>query len=274
MIMAKEKEAAIENGNELVKAENSLPISADFLSELQEDGGKGFEGVKASDVAIPYYGILQAMSPQVKRGPQQIVGAEEGDIFNTVTQEVIKSDVGIVSVPCVFQKAYVEWKPRDGGGGFVKQHPDELILNSTEKDQKGNNVLPNGNHIVETAYHYIIRIKEDGTIERAIISMTSTQLRSSRRWLAQQMGLQLNVGGKIFNPPPFSHSYLMKTVLQQKDQYVWSGWDIGHAQLLREKYVYDIAKKFASDIQGGLVKVAPPPSDSPMEGGTVDHDAF
>lgn len=269
--MTKEKEAV---GTDVVEAKNNLPVSADFLEELQADSGTGFENVTSADIAIPYYGILQAMSPQVKRGPQKIVGAEEGDIFNTVTQEVIKGSDGIVAIPCVFQKAWVEWKPRESGGGFVKQHFDDSLLPTTRQDEKGNNVLPSGNHLVETAYHYIVRLKEDGSIERALISMTSTQLRSSRRWLAQQMALQIRVGEKMINPPPFSHSYLMKTQLQQKDSYVWSGWDIGHATLLREKGVYDIAKKFARDIQEGLVKVAPPPTDAPVENGGSDHDAF
>lgn len=254
--MAKKEEV----GSEVVEAKVNLPVNTDFMEELQADSGSGFEGVSAADVAIPYYGILQAMSPQVKRGPQQIVGAKEGDIFNTVTQEVIPADVGMVTIPCVFQKAWVEWKPRESGGGFITQYYNDELMAKTHQDDKGNNVLPNGNHLVETAYHYVVRLREDGTVERAIIGMTSTQLRTSRRWLAQQMSLQMKVGEKIINPPPFSHTYLMKTCLQQKDQWVWSGWDIGPAQLIREKYIYDIAKKFANDVREGLVKVTPPPS--------------
>jgi hypothetical protein len=258
---------------DVVEAENNLPISADFMNEMSSDAGSGFEGVTSADIAIPYYGILQAMSPQVKRGPQQIIGAKEGDIFNTVSQEVVAGDAGIIVIPCVFQRAFVEWVPRNKGGGFVKQHSDESILQETVEDEKKNKVLPNGNHIVQTAYHYIVRVKENGNIERAIISMTSTQLKMSRRWLAQQMSIQLKVNDKTFNPPPFSHTYLMRSTLQQKDQFVWSGWDISNAQLIHDKLIYDLAKSFANDIKAGLVKVAPPPEETNATQEN-EHEAF
>lgn len=269
------KEEVVEEIGQVAIAKNSLPISADYLEELQNDSGSGFEGVTSADIAIPYYGILQAMSPQVKRGPQQIVTAKEGDIYNTVTQEVIPADKGIIVIPCVFQKAWVEWVPREKGGGFVEQHQDDGIMAKTVQDDKKNNVLPSGNHIVETAYHYVIRVKEDGSIERAIISMTSTQLKSSRRWIAQQMGIQLKVGERMINPPPFSHTYLFKTSLQQKDSWVWSGWDIGAATLIQDRDLYATAKEFANDIKKGLVKISPPPSDEvPQQSQVPDHEAF
>ena len=247
--------------NEVVEALNTLPIPAEFLEELAADAGQGFDNVTAADVAIPYYGILQSLSPQVARGPKQIVGARDGDIFNNVSQEVIKGDEGIIAIPCFFQKWWVEWTPRESGGGFVGQYPDDGILAKTTKDAKDNNVLPNGNHIVETAYHFILRVKQNNTFERAIIGMTSTQLKMSRRWLAQQMGLQIRVGQKIISPPPYSHMYPLKTALQQKDSFVWSGWDIGNAKIIEDADLYRAAKHFAQDIAANQVKVTPPPQD-------------
>lgn len=236
----------------------NLPISVDMAEELEKDVGKGFEGVTSNDIAIPYFSILQAMSPQVKRGPSQIVGASEGDIFNTVTQEFVNGDEGIRVIPCVFKKLWVEWTPRDSGGGFVQQFPDSSILEETVKDAKGNNVLRNGNHIVETAYHYVIRVYEDGRLERGMISMTSTQLKSSRRWMAMQMSLQLSVNGKKYNPPPYSHIYSLKTTMLQKDTNTWAGWSIGGATLISDLEVYKMARSFARDVQEGLVKVSAP----------------
>ena len=248
--------------NAVAEVKNSLPVAAEFLEELANDSGLGFENVTSADLAIPYYTVLQAMSPQVKRGPRQIVGAKEGDIYNTVTQEIISGDDGIVVIPCVFQKLYVEWTPRESGGGLVEQHASEAILAKTTRDPKGNYVLPNGNHVVQTSYHYVMRVKEDGTLERALISMTSTQLKMSRRWMALQMALQMSVNGKVITPPPYSHSYRLTSELQQKDEYVWSGWKIGNAEILKDQSVYRMAKQFANDISAGLVKVAPPDHDT------------
>lgn len=259
--------------NDIVAQENKLPIAADYLDELAQDSGKGFDGVTSADIAIPYYSILQAMSPQVKRGPSQIIGAEEGDIFNTVTQEFAKGDAGIIVIPCVFQKCWVEWTPRDSGGGFIQQHQSDEIMKQTTKDAKNNNVLPNGNHIVETAYHYVIRVHEEGSLERAIISMTSTQLKSSRRWMATQMGLQINVNGRMINPPPYSHQYVLTTTMLQKDSNTWAGWNIGKATMITNGDVYRAAKKFADDIRQGLVKVsAPEPEHTGSNDGGFSQD--
>ena len=263
--------------NKVVVQENKLPVAQEFLDELEQDAGKGFDGVTSADIAIPYYSILQAMSPQVKRGPSQISGAEEGDIFNTVTQEFAKSDEGIYVIPCVFQKCWVEWTPRDSGGGFIQQHPTDALMAETVKDAKNNNVLPNGNHLVETAYHYVIRVHDNGTLERAVISMTSTQLKSSRRWMASQMGLQINVNGRMVNPPPYSHVYHLTTTMLQKDSNTWAGWSIGKATQITDVGTYRVAKSFAEDIKKGLVKVsAPEPEHVAGDGNftSADTDKF
>lgn len=261
----KEQEAAASQA--LATQTSNLPISAEFASELEADASKGFEGVTSADLAIPYYGILQALSPQVKRGSQQIEGAREGDIINTVSQEIIKGEDGIQILPCLFQKAYVEWKPRESGGGFIKQHPDDSILKETTLDEKGNNVLATGNHIVETAYHYILRIWDDGRYEHALVSMTSSQLKTSRRWLSQQMAIQIRVGGRMINPPPpYSHSYTFNTIGLEKDSFSWFGWQVGKPKMVENIELYRVAKKFAADVRAGLVKVAPPPTDAPADG--------
>ena len=46
---------------------------------------------------IPFIGIIQALSPQLQKDdPLYIKGAEQGDIFNTVTQEIYKADEGFL----------------------------------------------------------------------------------------------------------------------------------------------------------------------------------
>ena len=49
---------------------------------------------------IPFIRILQALSPQLnKQDSLYIKGAEQGDIFNTVNQEIYKADEGVIVVP-------------------------------------------------------------------------------------------------------------------------------------------------------------------------------
>ncbi|MCI0559216.1 MAG: hypothetical protein MN733_12035, partial [Nitrososphaera sp.] len=106
----------------MVKARSELTV---FDSELYGNVlGAGLEGIGSNDVAIPYLSIIQALSPQYKKGPHRIEGAEEGDIYNSLTKHLVRGNIGLTVIPCVYQKRFVEWVPRSIGGGFVKSHQD------------------------------------------------------------------------------------------------------------------------------------------------------
>jgi hypothetical protein len=250
-MMSKKNEVAVKEEQPLVA----------FADDMMADAGLGFENVSANDVAIPYLKILQALSPEL-RGVTKVAGAEEGLIINTVTGQLMKE--GRV-IPCAFKKSYVEWTPREAGGGLVKEHTDEKILEKTKKNERGQDVLPNGNLIVTTAYHYVM-VVSDGGFERALLAMSSTQLKKSRRWLGQMMSLQVKMGDRSFTPPPFSHSYHVGTGMETKDTNSWYGWLINDPVMITDKGLYEAAKKFGSDVTAGLVKVSEPPAEGAPTG--------
>ena len=231
----------------------NLPVP---LSDMMADSSQGFENVSVQDIAIPFLQILQGMSPQVKRGPGQIEGAEEGNIFNSVTGEIFDGNEGIRVIPCAYQKKWVEWVTREEGGGFVRSHDSEDILSQCTRDERNRDVLSNGHLIVTTAYHYVLLVKPDKSYQRAVISMTSTSLKKSRKWNAQMIGLQMTRpdGGK-FTPPMFSHSYLLTTVVETKDANSWMNWSIGEPKLVDDPLLYQVAKKFSQDASGNKIKV-------------------
>ena len=210
----------------------NLPATTEMFTG---EASSGFEGIRPADVAIPFLFVLQSMSPQVKRGTaQHIVGAEEGKLFNSVTLEVLDPPARVV--PCAFQKAWVEWVPREAGGGFVKQHLDEAVMEKTTRNEKNIDVLANGNHIIPTAYHFCLVLKADGKMEKVVIAMTRTQLKKSRRWLSQMMSIQMRTpAGKLFRPPMFSHVYEIGTAVEQRDQYSWFGYTIGSPKVVDSK---------------------------------------
>jgi len=255
--MSKKQEVAVQQQGALVA----------FADDMLADAGLGFENVSANDVAIPYLKVLQALSPEL-RGVTKIAGAEEGLIINTVTGQLMKE---ARIIPCAFKKSYVEWTPREAGGGLVKEWTDEKILEKTKKNERNQDVLPSGNLIVTTAYHYVL-VLADGGFERALIAMSSTQLKKSRRWLGQMMALQVKVGEKSFTPPPFSHSYHVGTGMETKDANSWYGWLINDPKMVQDRNVYDAAKKFGQDVTAGLVKIAEPPSDAVAAG--ESHDLY
>ena len=90
--------------------------------------GKGMENVEASDISIPFLGIIQKDSKQLdKDEANYIEGAKEGQLFNTVTNELLGEEVYWVA--CCKERVYVEWTPFNEGGGYHGQHsPDSELV--------------------------------------------------------------------------------------------------------------------------------------------------
>lgn len=241
---------------------STAPVPADMMKSLAIDAqnASGFEAMGADDLAIPFLVVLQSNSPQV-RGSTKIKGAAEGMLYNTVSGLVY--DTPVRFVPCFFQKLYVEWVPREKGGGFVKQHPDATLLEKCTRNSKGQDQLPSGNLLVRTGYHYGLMLGKNGEAPQPmVIGMSSTQLKRSRRWNSQAMALKVNLGGKMVTPPLYSHSYLLSTVEETNDKGTWSSWDVSDPQMLDDPAIYQAAKDFHQAIRAGSVRVAPPPSQA------------
>ena len=102
------------------EASDLIPFDDDLLS-----AGTGLEEASADDYAIPFLRVLQSMSPQLKKSDgKYIQGAEEGNLFNTVTETLYDGTEGVTIIPCAYKKKFIEWVPRESGGGFVDDsHP-------------------------------------------------------------------------------------------------------------------------------------------------------
>lgn len=204
-------------------------------SDLLEHAGEGFEGADKDSFAIPFLAILQKMSPQVDEGDgAYIEGAKAGMIFNTVTQELYDGKTGVEVIPCKPHRSFIEWVPRDGGGGggFVGQYSvDEglELLTRTVKNEKGQDMLENGNYIADTREHYVLIVNEDGTTQPALISMTSTQIKKSKQWMYRMNNVRIMVKDQRIVPPSFALRWRMTTVPESNDKGSWSGWKIALA---------------------------------------------
>ena len=120
-----------------------IPFDDNLLSE-----GTGLEEASADDYAIPFLRVLQSMSPQLKKSDgKYIQGAEEGMFFNTVTESIYDGTEGVSIIPCAYKKKYIEWIPREKGGGFVSDEHDASILKQCKKNDKGRFIYTNDNEI-------------------------------------------------------------------------------------------------------------------------------
>lgn len=218
-----------------------------LLEEMRADAGAGQEGIGRDDVALPFIRVLQALSDEIsKRSENHIEGAEPGMFFNTVTRELFDGEKGIRVIPCSHQKSYVEWIPRDAGGGFVAEYPskDEAIAGSDPE-----------NEITDTANHYLLIETEKGWQE-ALFPMTSTKLRTSRRWNALvRMKKIEGEDGESFSAPAFSYVYRLKTVETENDKGRFFSLQVEEEERIEEPKLFHQAKRFWQLIRQGAVQV-------------------
>lgn len=234
---------------------NDLAVG-NLVDMFQESAGAGFEGMTANDMSIPYLTILQSASPQCKKSDSRYVkGAEEGVIYNTLTQELATE---VCVIPCVYEHVLQEWKPRSsgGGGGFVGSGPfSQARLDACRRDDKGKFILDNGNTLEDTMRYYVLVLDPvNQVINRAIISMASTQLKIARRWNSLMASTQLkNAKGQAFVPPMYASIYLMTTVGDSNTKGSWFSWaPIRVSMVDAEQFVK--AKEFVASIRSGEVK--------------------
>ena len=238
------------------------------LAVLASDSkdASGFGNLDMSrDIAIPYINILQSNSPQLNPSKaEHVEGAQVGQFYNTVTQEVSAS---LNVIPVLYQLRYVEWKPRESGGGFVESHhADSGILGKTKRDQiTFKDVLPSGNYIATTAYHYVLVQETDGSWSQAVISMTSTQLKKSRRWNSLMLTQKVEGPSGSFTPPTYAMIYKLTTVSESNDRGSWFGYQVEKTGQVEDAGIYNEAKSFSTAASRGDVEAKPVSEGEPVK---------
>jgi hypothetical protein len=214
------------------------------------------------DLALPFLKVLGQLSPEVNgRHAKHIQEAAPGMILNTVTNELYDGTKGIQVIPCYYKREYVEWKERgESLGAPVAIHStDSDVVSSAKRDTMNKDRLPNGNYLENTASHFVLVIGDTDidtrNISTALITMKSTQLKTSKKWNTMMLGIKLKGKDGLFTPPTYSHIYKLKTVQQSNDKGTWFGWDVNKLGPVQDKAVYDQAKSFSQNISKGNVKV-------------------
>ena len=232
------------------KNEGALALNSMF----EEDALSGFEGMNQDDFALPFLRLLTNTSPEVG----EVEGAMPGMVYNTVTGDLYDGKKGIEVVPCAYVRQYIEWAPRGSGSGApVAMYPATSDVLSRTHREPGDNkdYLDNGNYIENTANHYVMVIRDDGTPEPALISMKSTQLKKSRKWNSMMQSVKVAGKNGLFTPPMYSQVYRLTTVAESNDKGKWFGWEVERIGPVEDATVYQAAKAFALSVNAGDVKV-------------------
>lgn len=233
-------------------------VSTDVI-DMSDDAGKGLEGADKDSYAIPFLVMLQGLSPQI----ETVKGATPGQFINTITEELY-TEVQII--PCAFQRRFLRWAPRDEGGGFKGGYSpleveggqlDGLTKNEMGQPMIGKDVLR------DTRIHYVLVQDASGRWKPAVLSLSSTQIKKSKRLMSLIQGLELeDVDGKVFNPPSFSHMYRLTAVKEQNEKGSWWGIAIEIGDIIVSAPLYAAARQFSEEATAGNIIVSEPQEET------------
>jgi hypothetical protein len=113
----------------------------------------------------------------------------------------------------------------------------------------------NGSYLEETHQHFVVILNEDKTMQTALITMKSTQMKKSRKWNSMIQSRVMTGANGSFTPPRFSHVYHLKTVSEENSKGSWHGWEVSLDGPIEDANVYKTAKAFAQSIVKGEVNV-------------------
>lgn len=139
---------------------------------------RGKDNLTSDDVIIPRLAIAQSMSPQLKRH-ESVYNPElsEGDLFNTVTDEIYSGPVTIAIIALAKRAAVC-----DSAGRVIERNVDWYDPRcefSGEVDEKGKRLKP----IADRFYDYIVALVDEGepTGELAVISLKRTGIKVAKK---------------------------------------------------------------------------------------------
>ena len=231
--------------NVTTRKEGGLPSTALY----EGDSHAGFENVKTSSLALPILKLLQNGSGEAqKRNQNYVEGAEPGMFLNTVTKKTYDGANGIEVIPCHYKLEYQEWADFGTGSGRPENIYDANsdILSKT-KNEMGKDRLDNGNYILTVGQHYVLIIDGNST-ENALISMSSSQGKVSRKWNSMMMSITLDGKNGPYTPPSFSHKYRLTSVLNSGKGNQWYGYNVTKVGPVEEPALYERAKKFYTSL--------------------------
>lgn len=196
------------------KAKSNVPAPVHDYGELT---GAGFENTSQDDFSIPYLSLLQAMSPEcgAEGEEKQIEGAKPGMLMNSVTKHLYPK-AGIVFVPVATDHVFVEWRPRDAGGGIVARHsPNSELVTAVKAAQEfGQYKTDDGNDLIETFYMIGFTLEEADATEPGepiVIAFSSTKIKVYKTAMS---AINMFKG----KPPLFANRLLVQSIADQNNK--------------------------------------------------------
>jgi hypothetical protein len=227
----------------------------------------GFEDFTQEDLKVPFLVLLQGKSPQAEEGnPKQLPGAKAGMLMNNVTNELYSGKDGIRLIPVHRVHSYLEWIPRDDGGGLVSVYDwrDPIVAEARKKAGKkfGKFKVNDNNDLVQTFNVYCLLIKADGKTQPVVLGFSSTQIGAYQAWMTIAMSQTKQLPDGTEAPRPlWSHKYKLTTVFNSNKKGTWFKMHIGFdgetaedARLGEDEPLSKAAKEFRELVTSGAAQ--------------------
>jgi hypothetical protein len=179
--------------------------------------------------------------------------------FNTATNEVFPGSPGVLIVPCAYQRKFVEWVPRERGGGYRGDWTPEKVRDlGVVRDDGGKYQLDNGNRLSDTRYFFCLHVR--GLVaSKVVVAFASTQIKKARQWMT--MMTERKIDGAT--PPMFAHLCRLSTVAESNEKGHWRGYKVSLERVLDpgvkgDTETYDAARSFYLQTTSGMVRPETP----------------
>ena len=239
--------------SDVANKQDGALATLDFVS----DSGMGLETIDKNDLALPFLKLLQSGSDETKKKHAKYVeGAEAGMFYNTVTKKLYSGEKGIQVIPVFYKMTYPEWAPfekREGRPVHNDRGPD--VMGKVTQNDRNKDMLDNGNEIIKTANYFVIINGERP--EKALLTMKSTGLKTSRQWnsLMEDEFENDPKTGKAVPAPMFSRVYKLNSV-EQTGSFTWHTYNVNLLKKVDNAGLYQMARDFHNSIKGSQQKPA------------------
>ena len=187
------------------KKQNNLPATQQTNAvalpfEYGEDAGVGVD-LTLDDLKIPFIGLLQKDSAELDSDEEKYIeGVSEGQILNKATRAAVDGETGLLLVPAIRQRMFVEWLP--DRGGFVAEHlPSSDVVRAAMATGAKRNELTTeaGNELQETFSIFAIVCEEDGTPTGfCVVPFTASKISAWRDYFTQLDAAKVTRGAPLF----------------------------------------------------------------------------
>lgn len=251
----------------------------------------GFEDATGNYFLTPMLDILHFSSAEIS---QDGFTGRPGDLIIRTLGEVYSGKKGVIFVPCYPQERYVEWRPKDQGGGIAGQYgPDDPYVAEIRERNNGKvfgKLTTSGvaddktsNNLSQTFYLFGIMgvvndDPEDYSVQNTrplVIPFSSTKIRSFKRLMTQAKVMLPRRDGTKYKAPLFAHRYRVKTTLVKDEGYQWFIYDTNfdganavEARIRPNDPILDEAKQLYQLVKDNQVKpdTRGVEQDAPAEG--------